>query len=314
MRDLCIFATHFQGRGMWLWFFYNTMKFRLLLIVLSGVFCLTVHNCCVSSGTGNLSKELKSMEKEIPLPYNDDLSEILKSRASKPVSPKFLQYEPFLDSVLLQRNMPLELKYLPLSLSGMRNDYRNGDRCGLWAMPSLVGKRYGLNINDSIDERMETTASTEAALEYLSDLHNKYKDWWYAILAYSNSPTSLNQALVRNGEKTSLWDFYKQNLMPDTQVIADLIAYVYLANEDSLTFAETADLPAGAMTLAEPEKTEPAASQEHNDSSVQKYKIKKGDTLTKIAALYHVTIAELMEWNNLENDKIFEGEFLIIKK
>ena len=119
---------------------------------------------------------------------------------------------------------------------------------------------------------------------------------------------------MRNGEKTSLWDFYKQNLMPDTQVIADLIAYVYLANEDSLTFAETADLPAGAMTLAEPEKTELAASQEHNDSSVQKYKIKKGDTLTKIAALYHVTIAELMEWNNLENDKIFEGEFLIIKK
>ena len=29
---------------------------------------------------------------------------------------------------------------------------------------------------------------------------------------------------------------------------------------------------------------------------------------------YHVTISELMEWNNLNDDKILEGQTLIIKK
>ena len=34
--------------------------------------------------------------------------------------------------------------------------------------------------------------------------------------------------------------------------------------------------------------------------------IKKGDNLTRIAEKYHVTISELMEWNNLNDDKILE--------
>jgi membrane-bound lytic murein transglycosylase D len=262
----------------------------------------------VSSGSNNLSKELKNMEKEIPLPYHNDLTEILRSRASTPVSSTFLEYEPFLDSVLTERKMPLELKYLPLSLSGMRTNYRKGDRCGCWAMPSLVGMRYGLTINDSIDERTEMAASTEAALKYLSDLHQKYEDWWYAILAYSNSPNSLNQALAHNGGKTSLWDFYEQGLMPDAQVIADFISYVYLANEDSLTFAEVKE------STAEPEKVEPEPTPVADDLSDGKHLIKKGDNLTRIAAKYHVTISELMEWNNLNDDKILEGQILIIKK
>ena len=243
------------------------------------------------------------MEKEIPLPYHEDLAAILKNHASTPVSPDFLKYEPFLDSALRERNMPLELKYLPLSLSGMRTDYRKGDRCGCWAMPSLVGMRYGLTINDSTDERTEMVASTEAALQYLSDLHQKYDDWWSAILAYSNSPNSLNQALVHNGNKTSLWDFYEQGLMPEAQVIADFISYVYLANEDSLTFAEVKALP-----------VEPEPTPVEDDLLDGKYLIKRGDNLTRIAAKYHVTIPELMEWNNLNDDKILEGQTLIIKK
>ena len=45
-----------------------------------------------------------------------------------------------------------------------------------------------------------------------------------------------------------------------------------------------------------------------------KYKIKKGDTLTKIANKYHVSVANLKKWNNLKSDKIQIGQTLIIKK
>ena len=46
----------------------------------------------------------------------------------------------------------------------------------------------------------------------------------------------------------------------------------------------------------------------------QKYTVKKGDTLTKIAHKYHVSVNDLKNWNHLKSDKIRDGQKLIIKK
>ena len=169
-------------------------------------------------------------------------------------------------------------------------------------MPTLVGMRYGLSVDEDNDERLDMRSATVAALDYISDLYKNYQDWWYAILAYTNSPNTLNQALVHTGTKPSPWDFYEQKLMPDSQVIADFISYVYLANEDSLMFAE----------IIEPE--EPVVSSDEPEETMRTTTDANGETLTKIAAMYHVKISELMEWNNLSDDKILEGQILIIKK
>lgn len=42
------------------------------------------------------------------------------------------------------------------------------------------------------------------------------------------------------------------------------------------------------------------------------YKVKAGDSLGKIAAKYHVTIAQLKKWNNLKSDMIRQGQTLYI--
>ena len=45
------------------------------------------------------------------------------------------------------------------------------------------------------------------------------------------------------------------------------------------------------------------------------YTVKRGDTLTKIAAMYGVSIMDLVTWNNIRNpDLIREGETLVIYK
>ena len=304
------------------------MKFRALFILWSCVFCLAANNCCVSSGSDAFANELKSMEKAIPLPYNDALDKTVKQLDGKNLPVTFTKYEAFIDTALVQRGMPLELKYLPYALSGMRANYSYGDRCGYWALPSLVGMRYGLNIDESNEERWSVEASTIAALDYLNDLHKKYNDWWYSILAYANSPTSLSHALIHHGSEPELWDFYEQDLMPDTRVIADFIACVYLGNQDQLDFSAKAVEPSVVKPkkekVVEPVKTsEPIVqkadsalrqAQGPKDTGSIKYKIKKGDTLSKIAAKHHVSVADLKKWNNLKNDNIFEGQTLIIKK
>ncbi|WP_332651200.1 C40 family peptidase [Lysinibacillus sp. 54212] len=42
------------------------------------------------------------------------------------------------------------------------------------------------------------------------------------------------------------------------------------------------------------------------------YVVQKGDTLSKIASKFNISIAQLKEWNNLENDSIFVDQKLII--
>ena len=308
------------------------MKFKALLILWSFFFCLAANNCCVSSGSDEMAKELKSMEKDIPLPYHDALDKTMEQLADKNLPETFTRYQAFVDTALVQRGMPLELRFLPYALSGMKADYQNGDRCGYWALPSLVGMHYGLQIDESHDERLSVEASTLAALNYLNDLHNKYNDWWYSILAYANSPTSLSHALIHKGGEPELWDFYEQDLMPDTDVIPDFIACVYQGKQDKLNFTAKAiepDVIKPKPTAADQSqniegqntKIEMPVQQKTTSNSapstspgVKNYKIKKGDTLWGIAAKHHVTVDDLMKWNQLKNDTIREGETLIIKK
>lgn len=304
------------------------------MILLSMVFCLTANNCCVSSDSNAISKGLKTMEKEIPLPYHRDLVKSVEKYKKEELPELFLNCEGFLEEALKSRDFPTELKYLPVSLSWMQPNYQNGDRCGVWALPTLVGLRYGLVIDGQNDERYSIEASTRAALDYLSDLHDKYNDWWHVILAYANSPVALQHALSKREDTLKLWDFYVEDLVPNSEIICDFIAcmYVYrehqpLANprpisEISPVVKQTIPDDTTIKTPTQPEEPvitvqeEPQPKEEtpKPTEKIIKYKVKKGDTLTRIAKQHHVTVSNLMEWNHLESDLIRDGQILIIKK
>ena len=294
----------------------------------SCIFCLAANNCCVSSDSDKLANGLKRWENNIPLPYHEDLDETVLLYATKPLPDSFLTYSPMIDSALMQRNLPWELKYLPLALSGMQTDYTDGDRRGVWQLPTLTAMHYGLTIDETRDERLDVEASTYAALNYLDELHQLYGDWWHSILAYTNSPVALQHALAQHGATPELWDFREQELLPNTQVIADFIACIYLGHENRLKFAENAE-PFKVTRLVEtPQQTPDTTTMDSStlqetqdpetlqttDSNITYYKIKKGDTLSKIAVQYHVTVADLMTWNQLDSDLIREGQTLIIKQ
>ena len=93
------------------------MNVRTLVIVLSSVFCMTVNNRCVSSDANAISKELKTMENEVPLPYHQDLLIFMERYRDRALPESFIKYESFIETELQQRGIPLEMKYLPISLS-----------------------------------------------------------------------------------------------------------------------------------------------------------------------------------------------------
>lgn len=310
------------------------MKIKILKIIWLFVFCLAANNCCVSSDSDRIAKRLKSLESTLPLPYHERLDKAVQTYSAKALPDAFMVSEPFLDSALSQHGMPKEMKYLPLALSGMRTDYANNDRCGVWSLPSLVAMRYGLAVDDERDERFAIRTSTQAALNYLNDLHQQYGDWWYAILAFTNSPNALHHAIDRNGEDILLWSFDEDHLLPNTSIIADLMACVYayegverpaVKNTHIVEPVErpkpvkTTDSTLTQVTKPVEKQAQPSTSSASKNSSstnanTTKYKVKKGDTLSRIASKHHVTVNDLKRWNKLKNDKIREGQTLIIKK
>lgn len=303
--------------------FCNEMRIRILSIIVSAVVCFATCNCCLPSDGLTIAKKLKMMEDALPLPYHDALPDIVKRCAAEPVAFDFESFGPFVEAELSSRGMPLEMKYLPLALSRMRGDYRDGDRCGVWALPTLVGLRYGLRIEADYDERLSVEAATRAALDYIAELNAKYDNWWLSILAYTNSPNALHHALMRSDKVLELWDFHEQALLPDVAVIGNFIAYVYLGAEGQLRFEEPAiavspeirkTVSEQPTALASEPKKEPVATPapKPQPKSVT-YTVKKGDTLGKIAGKYHVSVANLKKWNHLKSDMIREGQKLIIK-
>ena len=73
----------------------------------------------------------------------------------------------------------------------------DGDRAGAWGLPMLVALRYGLTVNDELDERLDEEACQRAAFDYLNDLYAEFGDWELCYYAYLYSPAYVKNLQMR---------------------------------------------------------------------------------------------------------------------
>ena len=96
------------------------------------------------------------------------------------------QYAQMISIKLEERDMPHDLLFLAMIESGFDPEaYSGADASGLWQFIEETGERYGLRVDKEVDERNHPEKSTDAALEYLGELHERFNSWYLAAAAYN---------------------------------------------------------------------------------------------------------------------------------
>lgn len=112
-----------------------------------------------------------------------------------------------------RRGMPMEIALLPVIESAYNPLAKsNSQAAGLWQFIPATGRIFGLAQNVWHDDRRDVIASTQAALDYLQYLYQKFDNWKLAIAAYNLGEAVVSKALSRNIQMGRSTNFYDLNL------------------------------------------------------------------------------------------------------
>ncbi len=151
-------------------------------------------------------------------------------KGSESLLGRVAMYFPYIENELKENNLPQELKYLAIVESSLKaSATSNAGAAGLWQFMRGTGKMYGLKINSTVDERKDPLRSTNAALEYLSDLYEQFDDWTLALAAYNCGPGNVRKAMRRSG-KRSFWEIEKYLPKETRKYIPRFVAASYIMN------------------------------------------------------------------------------------
>jgi hypothetical protein len=99
-------------------------------------------------------------------------------------------YRGMIESTLRARHLPVELLGMVMAESRFDNEAQPNTpverrSVGLWQLIPSTGRRLGLQVSPTMDERLEPRRATEAAATLMAQLFDRYGDWQLAVAAYN---------------------------------------------------------------------------------------------------------------------------------
>jgi hypothetical protein len=147
------------------------------------------------------------LEKELMLTAWDRPQVLLWLKRSR-------RYLPHVEKILRDNALPDDLKFVAIVESALRPHAGSSKGAvGFWQFVAHTGRKYGLTINERIDERRNVFAATRASAKYFRALHDALGSWPLAVAAYNMGENGLQAEILE--QKTR--DFYRLYLPLETQ-------------------------------------------------------------------------------------------------
>lgn len=184
-----------------------------------------------------IEARLKSIEGDIPLHFNEAVKShiqfytIRRRDYARKMLNRSTKYFPIYEKYLAERNMPDQLKYLSIVESGLHpNAVSHAAAVGLWQFIYWTGKKYGLESNWYVDDRMDPELSTIAACKFLNYLYGYFGDWELALAGYNSGPGRVNRAIRYADGQRNFWSIYNHLPKETRAYVPKLVAVIYVFN------------------------------------------------------------------------------------
>jgi membrane-bound lytic murein transglycosylase D len=142
---------------------------------------------------------------------------------------------PVIENMLKDNNMPDDLKYITLIESALRPHVGSAKGAiGFWQFTEATAIKYGLRVDQYIDERRSVLASTRAALSCLKEFHKAFGSWTLAAAAFNMGEEGLKTEIL--AQKTD--NYYHLYLPLQTQwyVLRIIAAKLIMTNPEKYGF------------------------------------------------------------------------------
>ena len=141
------------------------------------------------------------------------------------------RYVPMISQKLKEAGLPTDLAYLPMIESGYAlNAYSKAKAVGPWQFMRATAIHFGLTINNYVDERRDPIKSTQAAIAYLTTLHEEFDSWELAVAGYNAGEGRIRRA-IKKYKTNDFWEIAeKRHLASETKLyVPKLIAAILIA-------------------------------------------------------------------------------------
>jgi membrane-bound lytic murein transglycosylase D len=141
------------------------------------------------------------------------------------------RYLPMMRQRLAEAGLPQDLVYLSMIESGFKpTAFSTARAAGLWQFMGPTASRFGLQVNEYVDERRDPQLSTQAAIQYLSELYSQFGNWYVAVAAYNAGEGRINCGLQKFN-CDNFWDLAKEDYLAleTKRYVPQLIAAIIIA-------------------------------------------------------------------------------------
>lgn len=120
---------------------------------------------------------------------------------------------PVIEPIMRKNNLPEDFKYLAMIESDLTNAVSPSKAVGFWQFLEGTGKQYGLEIYKEVDMRYNQELETQAACDFLHDLHNRFGNWTLAAAAYNCGGGRISRTI----EEQQVTSYYDMQLPAETE-------------------------------------------------------------------------------------------------